>query len=154
VEVEEEKEGNDGFIPWKKAYALGIPLIDEQHRKLLRLTNDLYMTCREGSTSAGDGFKSAARAIAEYIKVHFKTEEKIMERIGFPDLAGHRGEHREFVGKFIEEVRSFEEGKPFVPYSFAVFLKQWILDHVAQTDRKMGRYLLEAARKGELVQGP
>ena len=145
-----KKEEKGIFIPWDERYSLGIPLVDDQHEKLLDLANALYDACREGSTSAKDAFRDAAHDIVEYVKVHFSTEEKLMKRVNFPETAEHKEEHREFVKQFLAEVKAFEDGKPFVSHAFANFLKDWILKHVAQTDKRMGNYLLAMAKKGEL----
>jgi hemerythrin len=137
------------FIPWDDQYSIGVPMVDEQHRQLLDLANALYETCREGSTSARDGFKSAARATAEYIRTHFLAEEQIMDRVGYSDAAAHRAEHKEFIKTFLGEVKAFEEGKPFVSHAFANFLKEWVLRHIAMTDKKMGAHLVKMAKNGE-----
>jgi len=144
-----KKEEKGIFIPWDERYALGIPLVDEQHKKLLDLANALYDACREGSKSAKDAFRNAARDIVEYVKVHFSTEEKLMKRVNFPETVEHKEEHKEFVKQFLAEVKAFEDGKPFVSNAFANFLKGWILNHVAHTDKRMGNYLLAMAKKGE-----
>jgi len=142
------KEEKGVFIPWDDSYSVGIPLVDDQHRELLILANALYETCREGSTSARDGFRNAVSAIVDYVKKHFSTEEKIMERTEYPLMGEHKAEHREFVSRFLSEVKAFEGGKPFVTHAFTAFLKDWILTHVARTDKKMGIYVLRLARKG------
>ena len=32
------------FIKWEKRFELGIPVIDAQHKRLVELCNDLYLT--------------------------------------------------------------------------------------------------------------
>jgi hemerythrin len=147
------KEEKGIFVPWEDRYAVGIPAIDEQHRRLLDLTNALYDSCREGSTSAQDGFKQAAHSIVEYVKVHFTTEERLMDQVDYPEAASHKAEHKDFARQFLEEVKAFEEGKRFVSLAFANFLKDWILQHIALSDKKMGAYIVKAAKKGDFGQG-
>ena len=35
---------NSDFIRWEKRFELGIPVIDAQHKRLVELCNDLYLT--------------------------------------------------------------------------------------------------------------
>jgi len=141
------------FIPWDERYSMGIPLIDDQHRRLLDLANALHDTCCEGGDSAREGFRSAAHAVVEYVKEHFTAEEQMMALAEYPEAAAHKAEHKEFIATFLSEVAAFEEGKPFVPQSFLRFLKEWILGHVAQTDKAMGQHFVGKAKKGELGAG-
>jgi len=144
------QQDNSVFIPWEDRFAVGIPLIDDQHKDLLKLANALYDTCRQGKEFVPAGFRTAAVAAVEYVKVHFSVEEKIMERVGYPDMAEHKAKHQEFVIKVLAEVKNFEEGKAFVPNRFVLFLRDWILSHIALVDKKMAHYVLDMAKKGQL----
>ncbi|MCL2192588.1 MAG: bacteriohemerythrin [Treponema sp.] len=140
------------FIPWEDRFAVGIPLVDNQHKELLNLANALHDTCRQGKEFVPEGFKKTAGAAVEYVKVHFSTEEKIMERVNYPGMAEHKAEHQKFVRKVLEEVRNFEDGVSFVPNRFVAFLKDWILSHIALMDKKMADYVLDLAKRGLLKQ--
>jgi len=141
---------NEVFIPWEERFAIGIPLIDDQHKELLNLANSLHETCRQGIEFVPDGFRKATSAAVEYVKVHFSTEEKIMERVGYPKIGEHKAEHHQFVQQVLAEIKNFEEGKAFVPHRFVAFLKDWTLSHIALMDKKMADYVLDLARKGLL----
>jgi len=143
-------EKDKGFIPWEDRFALGIPLVDDQHKELVRLANALHDTCRQGKEFVPEGFRKAAGAAVEYVKVHFSTEEKIMERVKYPGTAEHKVEHQEFIKTVLLEVKNFEDGKSFVPNRFVLFLKEWILSHIALMDKKMATYVLDLAKKGLL----
>jgi len=138
------------FIPWEERFALGIPLVDNQHKELLNLANELHETCRQGKGFAPEGFRKAAAAAVEYVKTHFSTEEKIMERVGYPGLAEHKSEHHQFIHQVLAGVKEFEDGKAFVPNKFVLFLKEWILSHIALMDQKMALYVLDLAKRGML----
>jgi len=143
-------EKDEVFIPWEARFALGIPLVDDQHKQLLQLANTLHDTCRQGKEFVPEGFRKAASAAVDYVKVHFSTEEKIMERVNYPGMAEHKAEHKEFVSKVLIEIRNFEEGVSFVPNRFVVFLRDWTLSHIAIMDKKMSIYVLDLAKKGLL----
>ena len=46
----------------------------------------------------------------------------------------------------------FNAGKINAPQSFVYFLRDWVLNHIAVNDKKLGAHLLEMKRKGELEQ--
>ena len=145
-----KKSKNLDFISWDRRYSLGIHIIDDQHKELLRLTNTLYRACRQKQEFSRKCFRDAMQNAVKYIKVHFSTEEKIMEKINYPDMTKHKFEHQEFVKKVLSEAANFDEGQTFVPNRFVYFLKDWVLGHIAMTDRKMAEYLFEMKKEGRL----
>ena len=138
------------FIPWEDRFAVGIPLIDDQHKQLIDLANALHDTCRQGKEFVPEGFKKAVGAAVEYVNVHFSTEEKIMAKVNYPGMAEHKTEHQEFIKKVLAEVKNFEDGAHFVPNRFVVFLRDWTLSHIALMDKKLADYVLGMAKKGLL----
>lgn len=138
------------LVEWNSRYLIGIPLIDEQHRELINLTNKLYEACLSGDQAANDIFREAARCMVDYIKYHFGAEEKILENVRYPELAVHKKEHEKLIKDVLEHVRLFQEGKKFVPNTFARTLKDWILNHIAMVDKKYGEYILNLKKEGKL----
>ncbi|MDR0723221.1 MAG: bacteriohemerythrin [Treponema sp.] len=138
------------FVVWEDRYSVGIPSIDEQHKELLVLTNKLYDACREGEEKARVYFKEVIRNAVDYVQFHFTSEERIMERINFPELATHKVQHTTFVKQVLAEVKNFENGKTFVPNNFVRFLRDWILTHIAMSDIKYADYIHTLKKQGAL----
>ncbi|MDR1025219.1 MAG: bacteriohemerythrin [Treponema sp.] len=138
------------FVEWDDRYSVGIPLIDEQHKELIRLTNELYQGCLTGDDEAREFFFNAARGATDYVKYHFSAEERMMENIKYPYLAEHRRRHEDFIIKVLEDVKSFQGGRKFVPNNFVRFLRDWILSHIAIEDTRYARYIMELKRQGRL----
>ncbi|MHB9292321.1 putative hemerythrin [Hollandina sp. SP2] len=139
--------GDDSFIAWKDIYSVGIPKIDEQHKELINLTQRLYQACLSGSETGKFYFKKAMHDLVSYVTFHFSAEEKLMERIGFPELPEHKKEHESFVKKVLEDVKKFESGRAIVPNTFVRYLREWILTHIAKTDQKYGFYIINSQYK-------
>ncbi|MDR1374524.1 MAG: hemerythrin family protein, partial [Treponema sp.] len=78
-----------------------------------------------------------------YVKYHFSTEEKLMERIRYPGFPAHKTEHHDFVREIIREVRHFQDGRSFVPNMFVRYLRDWVFTHMALSDRGYAGYLAE-----------
>jgi hemerythrin len=129
------------IVEWDERYALGIPLIDSQHKKLIEITNKLYMGCLKGDEAAKLYFMKAVREAVDYVKYHFAAEEKLFERIGYPAAADHKKQHEEFIKEILREIGTFKEGRKFVPNMFVRYLRDWILTHIAVSDKLYADYI-------------
>ncbi|MDR0525305.1 MAG: bacteriohemerythrin [Spirochaetaceae bacterium] len=141
----------EAFIVWDDRYVIGIPVVDEQHKALLKLTNELYEACRRGDAAAREEFKDTIRRTVDYVKFHFSDEEKILERVKYPKIGEQKHQHECFVRKVLEDVKNFENGKTFVPNQFVRFLRDWILEHIAVADKEYAEYILRLKKEGHLT---
>jgi hemerythrin-like metal-binding protein len=137
-------------VQWQNSYSVGVRPIDDQHMELIRLTNKLFSSCMAGQKRGGSAFLDAIHEAVEYTGYHFGTEEKIMERINYPDYAKHKKEHTDFVREVYIKVEEFKTGKMLAPLQFVYFLRDWVLHHIAVSDKKLGDYLLLLKRNGDL----
>ncbi|MGE4506900.1 MAG: bacteriohemerythrin [Desulfovibrionaceae bacterium] len=127
------------FITWSNATAVGLETVDEQHRKLFDILNDLHAATMEGQE------QSALRAIfnelIEYTVYHFENEEELHARYGFPDAAEHKREHDKLTAQAVELQRQFEEGSATVSFDLLDFLHGWLMDHTIGMDMAMASHL-------------
>ncbi|MDR2072213.1 MAG: bacteriohemerythrin [Spirochaetaceae bacterium] len=138
---------NEVFVEWDDRYSVKIPLIDDQHKKLIGMTNTLYEACLGGAETATAHFREVVRGTVDYVRYHFTAEERLLENARYPDFIFHKREHEGFILKIFEGVRNFEEGKKFVPNVFVRYLKDWILAHIAVEDKKYAEYILNPKNK-------
>ncbi|MDR0452273.1 MAG: bacteriohemerythrin [Treponema sp.] len=143
-------EETDVLVEWDDKYSVGIALIDDQHKELVRLTNELYLGCRAGDDESKDFFLKAVRSVLDYTKFHFSAEEKLMGTIKYPKYAEHKKEHEDFVREMVNDVKSFQDGKKFVPNNFVRYLKDWVLSHIAISDILYARYIYDLKKQGKL----
>ena len=138
------------LVQWQNSYSVGMKLIDEQHMELIKLTNRLFANCMEGKEKTRATFLKTIHEAVDYVGYHFSTEEKVMERVNYPELSYHKQQHADFVREVLSKVEEFNAGKPRAPLNFVYFLRDWILHHVAVNDKKMGEYVLALSKSGEL----
>jgi hemerythrin len=138
------------LVEWDDKYSVGISLIDEQHKELIRLTNELYRGCLAGNKEAEAFFLRTVRGVVDYTKFHFSAEERLMENVKYPECAAHKKQHEDFVVQMVNGVKSFQEGKKFVPNNFVRYLKDWILSHIAIMDTLYARYIHDLKKRGAL----
>ena len=138
------------IVEWDSKYSVGIPLIDEQHQGLVAMANDLFSACLQGDEAARAYFRKTLSKVVDYVKNHFATEEAIMVKIKYPEYPAHKKQHEDFIKEVLSEVMSFEEGKKFIPNTFARFLRDWTLTHIAVTDKKYAEYIIQLKKDGKL----
>jgi hemerythrin len=142
--------GREKFVEWDDRYSIGIPLIDDQHKHLIELTNELYECCVGGGEDVQACFRDAVRGTVDYVKYHFTAEERMLANIKYPGFISHKKEHESFILKILRDAKEFEEGKKFVPNNFVRYLKDWILAHIAVEDRKYADYILGLKKQDAL----
>lgn len=138
------------IVTWQNSYSVGVKLIDEQHMELIQLTNKLYNSCLAGHERSRNIFLDTIHEAVDYVGFHFGTEEKMMERINYPEYTEHKNEHTDFVKEVFIKVNEFNSGKIIAPITFVHYLKTWVLHHIGVCDRKLGKYLLALRENGEL----
>jgi len=137
------------LISWAPAFSVGIKLIDDQHKELFALVNDMFNHVVGDAQAERVYFKGVIQKAVDYVKVHFSTEEKIMLHANFPGYAEHKKAHDTFVLTVVEKVKDFEAGKKFTLLEFTQFLKEWILTHIAIMDKGYFTYFRQIATRKE-----
>jgi len=128
------------LLAWSDRYSVGIKIIDEQHKELIDLINDMYDHVNNDDTSERIYFKAILRHIIDKIKTHFETEEKILRATNFQGYAEHKKTHDSFLLTVIENILKFESGKRVSLVSFTIFFKNWILSHILMMDKQYYKY--------------
>lgn len=125
---------------WDDSYLVGHELIDSQHKELVKMTNELFEGCRQGTTAVDVAFMKTIRRAVEYALTHFSMEEKLMQQAEYPGFETHHREHETFIASVRDTVRKFEGGSEQA-IGLARFLKKWLLNHIAQSDKLYAPYL-------------
>lgn len=127
------------FFEWKDEYGVGVRVVDQQHKRLVSLVDELYEAMKRGNGSKGA--ERVLRGLVDYTKTHFRTEEEFMKSHSYPGLLAHKREHDDLARQAEELLSQVEQGKLTVPLETSKFLKQWLAGHILETDKKLGRYL-------------
>ena len=144
-------DGNKDIVIWGDSYATGIEQIDNQHKELVRLTNQLYHACLSGNEAIDTVFKTAMSSMVEYVRFHFTDELVLLKRINYPNYHEHKKEHDTLVMNILEASKEFNSGKKFVAHSFVRTLKDWVFSHIAFSDKLYAAYVNEQKSKGLLT---
>jgi hemerythrin len=136
------------LVSWSDDYSVSFDIVDGQHKKLVEMTNELFLGCARDPSSADVAFMKAIRDALEYAQVHFFTEEKYMKLAEYPGLPEHKKEHEAFVKTVIGAVKSFENDT-IDPIELARYLKNWLLNHIAVSDKQCAPYFMKLPENGQ-----
>ena len=80
--------------------------------------------------------------LVDYTKIHFATEEKILEQNKYPKLASHKQEHVNLTNQFLALKHDFENGKVTISIEVLTFLKDWLKNHILGVDQQYSDLLV------------
>ena len=136
---------NFKLVVWSNTLACGIKLIDDQHKHLVDLVNQMFSHVTGNEEQENIYFNKIILEAVNYIKVHFSTEEKIMRTTGFSGYGEHKRAHDNFILTIAKIATDSSSGKRLSLYAFTKFLKDWILSHIAVMDKQYFVYLKHIA---------
>jgi len=128
------------FLSWSDELSVGIQEIDEQHKVLVDLLNDLHnaVLSRHGRESVGP----ILGRLAEYTRIHFAVEESLMRILDYPQYEAHKEEHISLIEQVMELQRKFKEENLNISMNLLHFLKNWLGEHIIHSDKDYGPFFL------------
>lgn len=124
-------------IEWSDAFELGVSEIDLQHHYFADLINRLVSELASADTRYQ---QRLVRELDAYARFHFTSEENLMFRAGFPDLAEHSRHHFALIDELNVRETRFAHGQ--IPASdVTAFLIEWFIGHTAHEDRRFADFL-------------
>eukprot|EP01012_Entosiphon_sulcatum_P059320 TRINITY_DN836_c0_g1_i2.p1 TRINITY_DN836_c0_g1~~TRINITY_DN836_c0_g1_i2.p1 ORF type:complete len:712 (-),score=85.50 TRINITY_DN836_c0_g1_i2:367-2502(-) len=127
-------------IEWTEEYAVHIPLIDDQHRTLFDMIEQLRLAALRSDDRGEVG--SVLKGLITYCVEHFDSEELVMQDIGYPVYKSHAAVHQQFTDRCIEWVNAYAEGQLEVEY-VVDYLTHWLVNHILHSDKKIEAFCNE-----------
>ena len=129
----------DELMTWTDELSVGIALIDEQHKVLLGLINELHSAMRARKSDAA--LSSIVARLKEYTVKHFGQEEEFFDRHGYPNTASHKAMHAKLVQQVLDFESDLKNGRAKVTLDIMRFLKDWLMSHIMGADKNYGPFL-------------
>jgi hemerythrin len=127
------------LITWNDTLSVNIKEIDEQHKKLIAMVNELHSAM--GSGKGKEAMGSILGGLVDYTKGHFSAEELIMLKHQYPGYLKHKADHDALTKQVLDFQGKYTEGKTLVTVEIMNFLKDWLTNHIQNTDKKYGPFL-------------
>lgn len=84
------------MIRWPEVFNLGIKEIDDQHRKIVELINQVYYNITEDGSI--ETMSTVFDSLHDYVRYHLRYEEEFMKKIKYPGFDLHKVYHDLFEG--------------------------------------------------------
>lgn len=132
-------------IKWRDSYLLGITEIDNEHKKLLNIANDLFdvVNGAENNATFKVKFSPVLKKLTDYTEYHFEDEEKFLRRYEYPGMMAHKAAHDSFIKEVNAQIRKLISATPEDGLRMYHFMVQWILTHIAKADAVWAKYVKE-----------
>ncbi|KOR32602.1 hemerythrin [Achromatium sp. WMS3] len=136
------------FLEWSEEISVGVEEIDEQHKVLVKLINDLNDAMQERRSN--EIVKEILNKLAEYTRIHFAVEESLMRILGYPGYEAHKAQHQELIYSVLDLAQKVEGGKSGISFELMHFLKSWLTKHIMESDKDYSDHFLKAGIQSKL----
>lgn len=122
------------FITWKSDYSVGNETLDNQHKRIIKLINELYNAyVKKIEFTDSDRMISE---LSEYTVNHFGEEERLFEQYGYELAEEHKKEHETFVKTLNELIAQNQKSPKILSLKLTSFLQKWLINHILEEDKK------------------
>ena len=125
------------YITWSDDYSIKNAEIDDQHKGLLEIVNQLY---EFSDKDYNEKTKFLMNQLIEHTREHFDTEESYMKQLKYPQYISHKLEHDRFYNKVLNFSAALEDGTDKLNIDFFKSFHNWFHNHLELNDKKCGEY--------------
>lgn len=130
------------LIEWNNALCVGMPAIDEQHRAMAALLEELETALHDSAPEPVVHF--LLDRLYDHTRVHFGFEEKAMAQMDFAGAVEHRREHVMLLAELKSFIAGVRKGQERLDSAALEELKRWLVGHILGSDRTFAAAALEA----------
>jgi len=121
-------------------HTLGIDSIDDQHRGLMDMINELVDVVERGCNC--EVAHQHMAKIIRFTEEHFAHEEDLMHRHNFPGREKHAAEHREVLSQAVTMTEALKPDDFNRTILVTAFLTDCAENHILREDKALALYLL------------
>ena len=131
-------------IIWRKGMSVGNDIIDHDHHFMINFINTFELVLQ--NPEEREMLLEVIDQLYVYSINHFRREESIQRKIGYPQSLSHKNAHSvlqkelETLKKEIKETKSAEEISNRST-EIINFLRNWLINHVLKEDIKLRPFL-------------
>lgn len=124
---------------WNVNYSVDIESIDNDHKALFGIINQLFSAMTEGK--AMELVKETVQQLENYSKTHFQREEIFFKTTNYPGFAEHKLQHDLFIEKVKGFKKEISEKNTHLSIEILGFLRDWLINHIKISDKQYKDHL-------------
>jgi hemerythrin len=125
------------FMQWTPAMSVGVTVLDEDHKKLIGIINQLHFGIVAGHKR--EVLEAVLDHLVGYARYHFAHEEELLVKTGYLDTLAHKMEHEKFMDRICSlQTRIKSAPVSMLDLELMSFLRNWLLTHIQGSDKKYG----------------
>ncbi len=123
---------------WHPKYSVNNAIIDEQHKRLMHILFRMESIVNRGRNP--EDMVQLLTEMSDYAKEHFKSEERYMERLGYPQLEEHKELHSNYSIQVLQFTLAHLDEAKDNPREVLNFLTHWWTDHILKVDMDYSKH--------------
>lgn len=125
------------MITWKDEYSIGVDSIDEQHKQLFVIANDIFdLMNNDLITDKYDQILAIINQLKDYTVEHFTAEEEYMVKSGYRKFFSHKILHTDFIEKInAVDLNQIDNGQNDYLRDIMSFVCDWLVQHILTEDK-------------------
>jgi hemerythrin len=128
-------------ISWTDDLAVGVAMVDDQHKQFFKAANGLADAMWEGR-----GKEEVGRTLdflTEYAAQHFRDEENLMTKHNYPQLSAQQSAHVVFNKQMKDLQDRYRGGESASTISIELLngACEWFRNHIRIMDKPMGKFV-------------
>jgi len=123
------------LLNWKPEYSIGIDSMDDEHRQMIQLINELHaeLQARRDVDSIEQFLGDTHTAIA----MHFALEERVMREAGYAEYDAHKEDHEDLLDQIRDMMDIFDQDAEAGFRVLSERLSDWFLNHFGTFDARL-----------------
>lgn len=130
---------------WEEKYSVGVVEIDNQHKRMFSVINELLDAINTNTTTEHLG--NIIESLVKYKIFHFETEEKYFRDFDYEEAKEHTVKHHEFNDKLEVLKQKYPEYSVEFAFELVDFLEDWLINHLMVVDQKYVKCFAEHGLK-------
>lgn len=126
------------LLQWSDDFNVGIQEVDEQHKALVAMLNDLHRAIVEHHGK--EVSRKILDQLADYTRTHFLLEESLMRVTHYSGFDIHKQQHEELIKQVGDLQQKLDHEGASITFELLHFLKVWLAKHINESDKRFGAF--------------
>ena len=123
------------LLQWKLEYSVGVESVDQEHRKMLELINELgAQICEDTNSELVEMFLGEIYA---GIAAHFALEERFMRNADYSEYGAHKEDHEALLDELVGIMDHFVADPVVGAEHLTSKLSNWFSVHFSSFDARL-----------------